>query len=154
MPGAVQKVFDFVPLSDRISRKELKNLLENERMSLRGIAKPLGVSRHFVWEAAKKYHLKNRRRHIAKKFTREIVSEKLAGKSAVEIAKTYGISVRRVCAIIREQSEREISAAIYDDGTESSHSVKAWRCPRHGLVKFRPCVACLAEGHADNGAGR
>lgn len=150
MPGAVQKTFEFVPAEERINKKDLKFLLEKQKMTLRGIAKPLGVKHYWIWKLAEKYRLKKRRRHVAKFFAKEIVAAKLEGKTAEEIASALGCSRRRILAVIKEYSSEEISAAIGSEAGEVPQEVKPWRCSKHGLVKFRPCVACLAEGN--NGA--
>lgn len=123
-----------------IAADDLREFLEKRRLTLREAAKILGVSHKRVYDEANRLGI-NRRKQTARGRVEEVYGMHLAGFSAVAIAERMQCTRIRVYQILKAARENE--------GEGSPRSVGPWRCPNHGLVKYRPCVICLAETNKD-----
>lgn len=150
--------------------EKLRDLLEFRGLTISEAAKILGKSNGYIMYVSNKFSIHRQRIHRAKKYRDEIYQRRLAGESFVGIARDIGCAVRTVQNICRDYERHLINAdlGIDDDGPftrqvwgdggygddddESTtladiepREVKPYRCPVHGIVKFRPCIACMAE---------
>lgn len=142
-------------------KDRLHELLVVKRLSLRAAGEELGYSAVHVFRVAKELEVEGRRRHRAKNRRHEIYEMRVNGKSFREIAEQVGCAVRTVQAIVKDYQRHQLNEAVGvvddgpftrqqwgdDDGYDVAQplEVKPYRCPRHGLMRLRPCLICAAE---------
>lgn len=163
---ATQQLEFFFTAADDFE-EQLRYMLEVQQLTLREVGKQLGKDQVSIHYYAKKFGIDLRRRHRAKNRREEIYQLHLDGVPTKEIARLIGCAVRTVQSICRDFERHATNEALglADDGPFTRNqwgasgeakdngevlSVKVWRCPKHGIVKFRPCIACMAE--SNNGA--
>jgi AraC-like DNA-binding protein len=142
-------------------RASLEQLLTVERLTLREAGERLGCSATHVYRLAKRLGVTDRRRHSARHRRDEIHQMRSEGLQYREIAARVGCAVRTVQSIVRDYERHRIAEELGLDDSgpftrqhwgelanncEEPLEVKPYRCPKHGLMRLRPCVACLAEG--------
>jgi hypothetical protein len=121
-----------------ITKNDLEKILCDEKKSLRTAAKIFGVTHKKIFVLAKKFGIESRSQ-VAKNRTEEIFEMHCNGVSSAQIANRIGCTRRRV-----EQIIQHYERAQCDD--DDPQEVEPYRCPHHGIVRFSPCVACIAEG--------
>lgn len=147
--------------------EKLRELLEFRGLTISEAAAILGKSQGNIFSLAEKFHIHRRRIQRAKKHRDEIYQRRLAGESPVAIARDIGCAVRTVQNVCKDYERHLINAdlGLNDDGPFTRQvwgddaddeelttladieprEVKPYRCSTHGIVKFRPCIACMAE---------
>ena len=118
----------------------LRDLLEERRLTLREAAGVLGVSHVQVFRVANRFGIKRREQTLRGR-EEEVYELFLDDCSVADIADRMDCSVRRIQQVIRAVKASEV------DEDSVAKPVDVWRCPDHGLVRFDPCVMCLAQIH-------
>ena len=142
--------------------ERLRLLIEHQRLTLREAGEEMGYSAAHIFRLVNKFGIERPRRHRAK-FHRDLIYQmRMAGVPYREIASRIGCAVRTVQSIAKDYERHQIAAdfGTGDDGpftrsawgedadcVDEPLAVKPYRCPVHGLVRLRPCVACMAEGN-------
>ena len=121
-----------------ITKSELEKILCDEKKTLRAAAKIFGVTHKKIFSLAKKFQI-DFRTQVARNRVEEIFEMHCNGCSVRRIAERIGCTERRVQQILKNYD-------YADRAAEDPQEVEPYRCPVHGVVKFRPCIACIAEG--------
>lgn len=145
----------------------LRQWLERDRISLAEAGRRLGCSASRVLTEANRLGIHRRRRQRAKGHRQQIRELRMEGVAPREIAARFGIALRTVYTICRDYERFESNQILgvdcepftrkrWGEAAEDLSApapVKPYRCPRHGLVTFRPCVACMAAGQKSKTRG-
>lgn len=135
-------------LADAELLERIHDLVVRQRLPLRRAGEILGMPHQVVWELIERHYPKaRRRRHLALRNAERIVELRLSGMRAEDISKVIGCSSRSVFRVFREAMEADIVSELGGDASMIPKRVQDWRCPIHGVVKFKPCVACMATDH-------
>lgn len=136
-------------LADAELLEQVHRLVVIERLPLRRAGEILSLPHQVVWALVRRHYPKaKRRRHLALKNAEKIVEMRLSGMRAEDIASRIGCSCRSVFRVFQQWSADDLASV----SELPIAQVATYRCPRHGLVKLQPCVACMAEGfHSSTG---
>lgn len=157
------KQLEFFFCAESEIEERLRLLLQVRRLTLREAGEELGYSATHVYRLAIRLGLADRRRHRAKDQRAEIYQMRMAGVPCKEIAARIGCAIRTVQSIAKDYERHQLARDFgfndsgpftrqdWGDGVNNYDEpleVKPYRCPKHGLMKLRPCVACMAEGNS------
>lgn len=109
----------------------------------------IGRKKSFVHKFAVRHRITRRRRKELSPRTDAAIRRRLreARHTLRRIAALCGVSVKSVWLRSRQELDRA--------GEFRPRGIRvARRCPRHGLVKLWPCVACAAEAARGTGNGQ
>lgn len=120
--------------------EEIRQRLDTDRY-LTTMSKPLGVSIHRLIACCRRHGIRYPNRHATDREISDAIHHvTIKGLSIREAAAVTGISPS---AVQRYVAQRR---SVYVSGNFRflPISVPVYRCPRHGLMRVSPCIACEA----------
>lgn len=112
--------------------------------ALASIARTTGVPTSHLAKLARCAGIRYKHQHATpeqiKAAMRAVTHDGLTFRAA---ARQHGMSKTAVHRFVQRRRVRAVDAV---GKVKFRKPKKAWRCPRHGMVEFDPCVICLALG--------
>lgn len=113
--------------------------------ALAQIARTTGIPTSHLARLARAAGIRYKHQHATPEQIRAamaaVIDEGLTFRAA---ARKHGMSKTAVHRFVQKRRVKAVDAV---GKVKFRREKKAWRCPRHGLVEYHPCVICIAQGH-------
>jgi transposase-like protein len=136
-------------IDGQILAAEIERMLRARRYSVAEVAARFGMTRWQVYAWARKRGLPLRGRWLTAEEKVEII--RLVERQGLPIkraAAKAGVGRMQAWRLIQNHRDQLLAEATED--LVPKKLAEPRRCPRHGLVRLWPCVACAAEGLQGN----